>query len=157
MNRKDLGRRQWRVEELATLARGCRPQGLNKADLVDLINERVGSPKKEAGEMVEAVFAIIRESLRHGSKVKISGFGSFIVNHTRAPRTRSTDRRPYHHLFPAGAILQAEPDPQGWRQQRLALEVTTNKIGFSAADCAFIRNKPMRKAIPLPFESASIG
>ena len=88
MNRKDLGRRQWRAEELATLARGCRPQGLNKADLVDLINERVGSPKKEAGEVVEAVFAIIRESLRHGSKVKISGFGSFVVNYKRARRGR---------------------------------------------------------------------
>src|SRR5258708_25990095 len=87
MNRKDLGP-QWRAQELATLARGCRPQGLNKADLVDLISERVGSPKKEAGEVVEAVFAIIRESLRHGSKVKISGFGSFIINHKRARRGR---------------------------------------------------------------------
>jgi len=57
---------------------------MTKADLVDLIYERVGSPKKEAGEVVEAVFAIIRESLRHGSQVKISGFGTFIVNHTRA-------------------------------------------------------------------------
>src|SRR5258708_2154831 len=88
MNRKDLGRRQWRPEELATLARGCRSQGLNKADLVDLINERVGSPKKEAVKAVEAVFAIIRESLRHGGKVKISGFGSFIVNQKRARRGR---------------------------------------------------------------------
>src|SRR5258708_40211530 len=59
---------------------------MTKADLVDLIYERVGSPKKEAGEVVEAVFAIIRESLRHGSKVKISGFGTFIVNHKRARR-----------------------------------------------------------------------
>jgi integration host factor subunit alpha len=88
MNRKDLGRRQWHAEELATPARGRRPQGLNKADLVDLISERVGSPKKEAVEVIEAVFAIIRESLRHGSKVKISGFGSFLVNHKRARRGR---------------------------------------------------------------------
>ena len=64
------------------------PQGMTKADLVDLIYERVGSPKKEAGEVVEAVFAIIRESLRHGSKVKISGFGTFIVNHKHARRGR---------------------------------------------------------------------
>ena len=89
MNRKDLGPREWRAEELATLARGCRPQGLNKADLVDLINERVGSPKKEAGEVVEAVFAIIRESLRDGRKIKISGFGTFIVNHKHARRGRN--------------------------------------------------------------------
>ena len=62
---------------------------MTKADLVDLIYERVGSPKKEAGEVVEAVFAIIRESLRYGSKVKISGFGTFIVNHKRARRGRN--------------------------------------------------------------------
>jgi integration host factor subunit alpha len=57
---------------------------MTKADLVDLIHERVGSPKKEAGEVIETVFAIIRESLRDGSKVKISGFGTFIVNHKHA-------------------------------------------------------------------------
>jgi integration host factor subunit alpha len=62
---------------------------MTKADLVDLIYERVGSPKKEAGEVVEAVFAIIRESLCHSSKVKISGVGSFIVNHKHARRGRN--------------------------------------------------------------------
>src|SRR5258708_7653686 len=57
---------------------------MTKADLVDLIYERVGSSKKEACEVVEAGFAIIRDSLRHGHKVKISGFGTFLVNHTHA-------------------------------------------------------------------------
>jgi integration host factor subunit alpha len=58
---------------------------MTKADLVDLIYERVGSSKKEASAVVEAVFAIIRESLSEGDKVKISGFGTFIV--TRPPTT----------------------------------------------------------------------
>ena len=62
---------------------------MTKADLVDLIYERVGSSKKEAGEVVELVFGIIRESLRRGEKVKISGFGSFLVNHKRARRGRN--------------------------------------------------------------------
>lgn len=62
---------------------------MTKADLVELIYERVGSSKKEAGEVVELVFTIIRESLRRGEKVKISGFGSFVVNHKRARRGRN--------------------------------------------------------------------
>jgi integration host factor subunit alpha len=62
---------------------------MTKADLVDLIYERVGSSKKEAGEVVEEVFAIIRESLREGDKVKISGFGSFVVNQKKARRGRN--------------------------------------------------------------------
>jgi integration host factor subunit alpha len=62
---------------------------MTKADLVDLVYERVGSSKKEASEVVEAVFDIIRESLREGDKVKVSGFGTFIVNQKHARRGRN--------------------------------------------------------------------
>ena len=62
---------------------------MTKAELVDLIYERVGSSKKEAGEVVEQIFTIIRESLCHGDKVKISGFGSFVVNEKKARRGRN--------------------------------------------------------------------
>jgi integration host factor subunit alpha len=65
------------------------PQGMTKADLVDLIYERVGSSKKEACEVVDAVFAIIRDSLRQGRKVKVSGFGTFVVNHKHARKGRN--------------------------------------------------------------------
>jgi len=57
---------------------------MTKADLVELIYERVGSSKKDAGEAVEQVFAIIRDSLRRGEKVKISGFGNFVVRDKNA-------------------------------------------------------------------------
>jgi integration host factor subunit alpha len=68
------------------------PQGMTKADLVDLIYERVGSSKKEACEVVDAVFAIIRDSLRQGHKVKVTGFGTFVVNlkHARKGRNPQT-------------------------------------------------------------------
>jgi integration host factor subunit alpha len=62
---------------------------MTKAELVDLVYERVGSSKKEACEVVEAIFDIIRDSLRHGDKVKISGFGTFVVNHKHARRGRN--------------------------------------------------------------------
>ncbi len=62
---------------------------MTKADLVELIYERVGSSKREAGEVVEMVFEIIRESLRKGEKVKVSGFGSFAVNLKKARRGRN--------------------------------------------------------------------
>ena len=53
------------------------PQNMTKADLVDLIYERIGSSKKEACEIVEEVFKIIEDTLQRREKVKISGFGSF--------------------------------------------------------------------------------
>jgi len=62
---------------------------MTKADLVELIYERIGLSKKEAGEIVEEVFAIVKDKLREGEKVKISGFGTFVVNHKRARRGRN--------------------------------------------------------------------
>ena len=46
---------------------------------------RAGSAfsKKEAAELVEKVFEIIKETLAEGEKVKISGFGNFVVRHIR--------------------------------------------------------------------------
>ncbi len=62
---------------------------MTKADLVELVCERVGSSKKEAVEAVEAVFEVIKECLHRGEKVKVSGFGTFAVNHKRARRGRN--------------------------------------------------------------------
>ena len=62
---------------------------MTKTDLVEVIYGRVGLSRKEAAEAVETVLEIIKESLLHGEKVKISGFGSFVVNHKRARRGRN--------------------------------------------------------------------
>jgi len=62
---------------------------MTKADLVELIYERVGYSKKEAGAVVEEIFAIIRDGLCEGGKVKISGFGSFVVNQKQSRRGRN--------------------------------------------------------------------
>jgi integration host factor subunit alpha len=62
---------------------------MTKADLVELVYERLGCSKKEAGDMVEEVLAIVRECLCRGEKVKISGFGSLVVNHKGARRGRN--------------------------------------------------------------------
>jgi integration host factor subunit alpha len=60
------------------------PRGLTKAQLVDLIYDRVQCSKKEACDSVEQVFAIIKEGLRRGDRVKVSGFGTFVVCEKRA-------------------------------------------------------------------------
>lgn len=52
---------------------------LTKADLVDQVFEKVGLTKKEATDLVEMVFNTVKEQLRRGEKVKISGFGNFVV------------------------------------------------------------------------------
>jgi len=61
---------------------------MTKAEIVERIYEKVekdGFSKKEAAEVVEAIFEVIKGHLERGEKVKISGFGNFVV-HTKRPR-----------------------------------------------------------------------
>jgi integration host factor subunit alpha len=48
-----------------------------------------GIAKKEATEVVEAIFEIIKRRLEQGEKVKISGFGNFVVHTKRLRKGRN--------------------------------------------------------------------
>jgi integration host factor subunit alpha len=53
---------------------------MTKADIVETVYEMVvGFSKKEAAEIVETVFDTIKVTLERGEKIKISGFGNFVV------------------------------------------------------------------------------
>lgn len=53
---------------------------MTKADIIENVYERVGGfSKKEAAQIVEAVFDIIKVTLEDGEKIKLSGFGNFVV------------------------------------------------------------------------------
>jgi integration host factor subunit alpha len=52
---------------------------MTKADIVEKVYEKIGFSKKEASELVELVFNAIKSQLHEGEKIKISGFGNFIV------------------------------------------------------------------------------
>src|SRR5574340_629157 len=50
---------------------------LTKAELADLLFEKVGFNKREAKDMVESFFEEVRTALEDNSGVKRSGFGNF--------------------------------------------------------------------------------
>lgn len=52
---------------------------VTKADIVEKVYEKIGFSKKEASELVELVFDSLKTTLQKGEKVKISGFGNFLV------------------------------------------------------------------------------
>jgi integration host factor subunit alpha len=62
---------------------------MTKGDIVERIYEKVGFSKKEANDIVEAIFEIIKARLEQGEKVKISGFGNFVVNQKRPRKGRN--------------------------------------------------------------------
>ena len=65
---------------------------LTKAELAELLFERLGLNKRESKDMVEAFFDIIHATLVEGQDVKMSGFGNFNIRRKasrpgRNPRT----------------------------------------------------------------------
>lgn len=50
---------------------------VTKADIVERVYKEAGFSKKEAADLVDLVFKVIKETLARGEKVKISGFGNF--------------------------------------------------------------------------------
>ena len=62
---------------------------MTKVDIIENIYEKVGFSKKEVSKIVESVFDIIKETLQTEDKIKISGFGNFVIRNKRARRGRN--------------------------------------------------------------------
>ena len=62
---------------------------MTKADIAEKIQAEIGLTKKEAAEMMEAVFSIMKNTLESGETLKISGFGSFVVKQKKDRRGRN--------------------------------------------------------------------
>lgn len=57
---------------------------MTKADIVEALYEKIGFSKKEAADLVEMVFETLKDTLAAGEKIKISGFGNFVVREKRS-------------------------------------------------------------------------
>ena len=71
------------------------PRTLTKAELAELLFDRVGLNKREAKDIVDTFFEEIRDALARGEPVKLSGVGNFQVRHKpprpgRNPKTGET-------------------------------------------------------------------
>lgn len=62
---------------------------MTKADLVEIVFEKVGLSKKEAQDIIEIIFDTIKQSFVEGEAVKIPGFGTFNVRNKAARRGRN--------------------------------------------------------------------
>lgn len=68
---------------------------MTKADLADLIHEKLSCQKKEAVELLDLTLKILKEAIATEGHVKISGFGNFVVRQKsdrtgRNPQTGET-------------------------------------------------------------------
>lgn len=51
---------------------------MNKAELINVIAEKVGVTKKQAEDMIESFVDIVISELQKGNEVTIAGFGQFL-------------------------------------------------------------------------------
>lgn len=66
---------------------------MTKADLVDVVAEKVGQTKKLTAQIIDQTLSSVIDALEKGEKVQLIGFGSFEVRKRAArkgvnPRTR---------------------------------------------------------------------
>jgi len=97
---------------------------LTKAELAELLFDRLGLNKRESKDMVEAFFEIVHGSLVQGQDVKLSGFGNFNVRR-KAPRPGRNPRTgesipikarqvvTFHPSLKLKAMVQGELPPSG--------------------------------------------
>ena len=101
---------------------------MTKIDIVENIYEKVDYSKREVLSIVETVFDIIKETLRHGDNIMVSGFGEFIIRNKKARRGRNpqtgrvmkiSSRRIL--MFKPSSVFKAslnQPKKPGSRQKR---------------------------------------
>ncbi len=83
---------------------------MTKADIVERIYAKVGFSKKEATDVVESIFEIIKGHLEEGEKVKISGFGNFVINAKR-PRKGRNPQTGEEIVISGRRVLSFKPSP----------------------------------------------
>ena len=83
---------------------------MTKADIVERIYEKVGFSKKEATDVVESIFEIIKGHLEQGEKIKISGFGNFVLNSKR-PRKGRNPQTGEEIVISGRRVLSFKPSP----------------------------------------------
>lgn len=93
---------------------------MTKAEIVQAIYNRLGGfSKKEAADLVDLVFDTMKETLGRGEKIKVSGFGNFVLRDKRKRQGRNpqtgepmmiTERRVLN--FKASNVLKQGLNPR---------------------------------------------
>src|SRR6516162_9849268 len=98
---------------------------MTKAEIVQALYSKVGGfSRKESAELVDLVFEMMKETLARGEKIKVSGFGNFVLRDKRQrpgrnPQTgdpiKISERRVL--TFKASQILKQALNPKNGRSE----------------------------------------
>jgi integration host factor subunit alpha len=83
---------------------------MTKADIIRIIYVRAGFSQKESTELVETIFELMKTTLEGGDKLKISGFGNFVVKE-KSNRPGRNPQTGEEITIVARKILTFKPSP----------------------------------------------
>jgi integration host factor subunit alpha len=115
---------------------------MTKADIVQAVYTKLGGfSKKEAADLVDQVFDAMKETLGRGEKIKISGFGNFVLRDKRQRQGRNpqtgepiviTARRVLN--FKASQLLKQALNEDGTDEQSWVVSAQTNGRAVSTGE-----------------------
>jgi len=62
---------------------------ITKSELAEIVKEEAHFTRQESSAFVDQLFQILKETLEKGEKVKISGFGNFLIREKRPRKGRN--------------------------------------------------------------------
>ncbi len=77
---------------------------MTKIDIINSLQDNLGLTKREAREIVEAVFYKIKQRLIDGEGIKLSGFGTFNIRKKRARKGRNPITKEEFEITPRRVI-----------------------------------------------------
>jgi DNA-binding protein HU-beta len=117
---------------------------MNRGEFVAAISDQSGLTKADADRALEAMFKVVKKTLKSGDTVSLVGFGTFVVRKRAArtgrnPRTGDTIKIKASKVpaFKAGKALK---DAVGWRRRSVFENSCRGTEVFFGAD--FLVAKP---------------
>jgi integration host factor subunit alpha len=131
---------------------------MTKAEIVQALYTKVGGfSKKESADIVDMVFEMMKETLGRGEKIKISGFGNFVLRDKRQrpgrnPQTgdpiKISERRVL--TFKASQILKLALNPRSGNGDDIIDDIDDEDDDGDEMEVAAAPVAPVASPSPVP-------
>lgn len=138
---------------------------MTKAEIVQALYTKVGGfSKKESADIVDLVFEMMKDTLGRGERIKISGFGNFVLRDKRQrpgrnPQTgdpiKISERRVL--TFKASQILKIALNGKDENGAGSSPSVSASPTATNAPSTSSTPSTNLHQPSPAPMASPSIG
>ncbi|MCX8030977.1 MAG: integration host factor subunit alpha [Thermodesulfovibrionales bacterium] len=78
---------------------------MTKNDIISMLYEKIGLPKKEAKEVVNVLFETMKSALVAGEQIKIAGYGTFNVRKKGLRKGRNPKTKEEYDIKPRKVVV----------------------------------------------------